>query len=72
MNEEIDRSKCGTEYSLCNKCKREAEYGSYGCMSCTQAVDCGYDFLLCGIPVGTGITYLHKNFEPKEKVGGEE
>jgi hypothetical protein len=39
-------------------------------MSCTQVVDVGYDFLLCGIPVGIGITHLHKNFESREK-GGE-
>lgn len=27
---------------------------------------------LCGIPVGSGITHLHKNYEPKEKDGGQE
>lgn len=72
MSIEIDRSKCGSEYSLCNKCKHEAEYGSYGCMSCTQVVDVGCDFLLCGIPVGTGVTHLHRNYEPKEKGGVQE
>lgn len=66
MSIEIDRSKCGSEYSLCNICKYEAEYGSYRCMSCTSLVDVGYDFLLCGIPVGSGLMYLHKNFEQKE------
>lgn len=72
MSIEIDRSKCGSEYSLCNRCKHEAEYGSYECMSCTQVVNVGYDFLWCGIPVGSGITHLHKNFEPKEKGGVQE
>lgn len=67
MGIEIDRSKCGSEYSLCNRCIHEAEYGSYNCMFCTRAVYVGDDFLLCGIPVGTGITHLHKNYEPKEK-----
>ena len=71
MNVNIDRSKCGAEYSLCNRCKHEAEYGSYECLSCTQLVDVGYDFLLCGIPVGRGVTYLHKNFEEKEMKGGK-
>ena len=41
------------------------------CGYCTMVVDLGYDFLLCGIPVGTGITHLHKNYEPKVKGGAD-
>lgn len=66
MEIEIDSSKCGAEYSLCERCKHEAEYGSYECMSCTKAVDIGYSMILCGIPVGSGISWLHQNFEEKD------
>lgn len=64
MSKTIDRSKCGSEYSLCPQCKFE-NYDYDKCHYCTIVVDVGYDFLLCGIPVGTGITHLHRNFEPK-------
>lgn len=65
----IDRSKCGEEYSLCKQCKYEsvADYYVDKCQSCTRVVDVGYDFTICGIPVGTGLTHLHTNFEPKDK-----
>lgn len=66
MSVKIDRSKCGAEYSLCPKCKYENEY-SEKCQSCTRVIDIGCDFHLCGIPVGTGITHLHKNFSPKQQ-----
>ena len=69
MRVEIDRSKCGAEYSLCPRCKFESENDYDKCGHCTMVVDVGYAFLLCGIPVGSGITHLHKNFEPKEKGG---
>lgn len=62
---DIDRNKCGAEYSLCNRCKFETENDYDKCGHCTMVVDIGYGFLLCGIPVGSGITHLHKNFEPK-------
>lgn len=62
----INRSKCGTEYSLCQNCKHKDNFNDK-CQFCTQVVDVGYDFLLCGIPVGTGITHLHRNYEPKQK-----
>ena len=70
MSIEIDRSKCGTEYSLCPNCKHEDGFNDY-CQFCTQLVNVGYDFLLCGIPVGTGFTHLHRNYEPKEKGGAD-
>ena len=67
----IDRSKCGAEYSLCKRCKYEdAYYHVDKCQHCTRVVDIGYSMLLCGIPVGSGITYLHKNFEDKDVKGG--
>ena len=71
MKVEIDRSKCGTEYSLCPRCNFENENDYDKCGYCTMVVDLGYDFLLCGIPVGTGITHLHKNYEPKVKGGAD-
>ncbi len=64
---EIDRNKCGPEYSLCSQCKFETENDYDKCGHCTMVVDVGYSFLLCGIPVGSGITHLHKNFEPKSE-----
>lgn len=67
MSVEIDRSKCGEEYSLCPQCKFESENDYDKCDYCTMVVDVGYSFLLCGIPIGSGIAHLHKNFEPKEK-----
>ena len=67
MKIEIDRNKCGAEYSLCPQCRFEKENDYDKCGSCTMVVDVGYSFLLCGIPIGSGITHLHKNFEPKEK-----
>lgn len=70
MKVEIDRSKCGAEYSLCPQCKYE-KYDNDKCSSCTIVVCLGYDFFICGIPVGRGYTHLHKNFEPKEKGGAE-
>ena len=71
MSVKIDRSKCGAEYELCPQCKYEDVTSHYDkCQSCTQIVDVGYDFLICGIPVGTGFTHLHRNFEPKAE-GGE-
>jgi hypothetical protein len=70
MSINIDRSKCGAEYSLCPRCKYETD--SYDkCQFCTQVVDVGYAYILCGVPVGSGITHLHKNFSPKEKEGAE-
>lgn len=72
MKVEVDRSKCGKEYSLCPRCKFENENDYDRCGYCTMVVDVGYSFLLCGIPVGSGITHLHKNFEPKEKDGAKE
>lgn len=68
MSVVIDRNKCGEEYSLCPRCKHE-KYNNDKCSSCTQVVDIGYDYILCGIRVGSGITHLHKNFLPKEKGG---
>ena len=66
MSVKVDREKCGQEYSLCPRCKYE-DYSDYDmCMSCTQVVDIGYAYILCGVPVGSGITHLHKNFTPKE------
>lgn len=62
----IDQNKCGAEYSLCLKCKHQDNYIDK-CQFCTRLVSLGYDFLLSGIPVGTGITFLHQNFEPIEK-----
>lgn len=67
MKIEIDRNKCGAEYSLCPQCRFEKENDYDKCGSCTMVVDVGYGFLLCGIPIGSGITHLHKNFESKEK-----
>lgn len=72
MRVKIDRSKCGAEYSLCPMCKFENENKYVKCGNCTMVVDIGHSFLLCGIPVGSGITHLHKNFEPKEKGGARE
>ena len=65
---DIDKSKCGPEYSLCPRCKYEdvTVYYADKCSSCTMVVCLGYDFLIAGIPVGSGYTHLHKNFEPKE------
>lgn len=61
---QIDRNKCGTEYSLCSKCIYDSEPDGWRkCEFCTSVVSVGYDMLLCGIPVGHGITYYHKNFE---------
>lgn len=69
--ENIDRSKCGTEYSLCKTCKYEDDIENWSnkCQFCTRLVDVGNDFLLCGIPVGVGLTHLHRNYEPKIKGG---
>ena len=71
MNIEIDRSKCGSEYSLCKRCKHEYEYGSERCIYCTRVVNIGYSMILCGIPIGSGISWLHQNFEDKDVKGGE-
>lgn len=72
MKIEIDRSKCGAEYSLCPRCKFDNENDYAKCSHCTTVVDVGYSFLLCGVPVGSGIMHLHKNFEPREKGGGSD
>lgn len=70
MGVNIDRSKCGAEYSLCPRCKYENDFYDK-CQFCTQLVDVGYAFIVCGVPVGSGLTHLHKNFSPKEKEGAE-
>jgi len=70
MSTEIDRRKCGSEYSLCKRCKHEDEYGSERCRYCTRVVDIGYSMILCGIPIGSGISWLHQNFEDKDAKGG--
>lgn len=72
MSIETDRNKCGTEYSLCPQCKFENENDYNKCGHCTMVVDVGYSFLLCDIPVGSGITHLHKNFEQKVKGGASD
>ena len=73
MSDKIDRSKCGKEYSLCKQCQYEdALFYTDKCQSCTQLVDVGYDFLLCGIAVGSGLTHLHRNFIPKMKGGADD
>ena len=62
----IDRSKCGSEYSLCDRCKHQGEDRcSAACEHCTQVVDIGYQFIICGVPVGSGISWYHKNFDEK-------
>ena len=69
MDVGIDRSKCGPEYSLCEQCKfDDISYRRDKCQSCTRVVDIGYSMILCGVPVGSGITHLHKNFERKGRV----
>lgn len=66
MDNSIDRSKCGQEYSLCNSCKfDDIHYHEDKCQHCTRVVDIGYSIILCGVPIGHGITYLHKKFERK-------
>ena len=65
MKIEIDKSKCGEEYSLCPRCKFECENDYGKCSHCTMIVNVGYDYLLWG----TRVTHLHKNFEPKLKGG---
>ena len=68
MNTKIDRSKCGAEYSLCPRCKFEEDESDYErCGRCIILVDAGYSDFICGIPVGSVITHLHRNFEPKLK-----
>ena len=65
--ETIDRSKCGTEYFCCSRCKWESpQYYVDYCWRCTRVVDVGYAFILRGIPVGSGLTHYHKNFTPKD------
>ena len=66
MEIEIDRSKCGSQYSLCERCKYKYEYGTERCIHCTRVVNIDYSMILCGIPVGSGISWLHQNFEEKE------
>ena len=65
MKVEIDRSKCGAEYSLCPRCKFEDENDYDKCGSCTILVDIGYHDFICGIPVGLSFTHFHRNFEQK-------
>lgn len=62
---EIDRAKCSSvDYGLCERCKHREEYYE-GCTHCTSVVDIGYAFIICGVPVGSGIAYYHKNFEER-------
>ena len=62
----LDLTKCGEMYEYCPKC-RHKDFDDYEkCQFCIRTVSKGYDFTICGIPVGTGICYLHQNFEPLE------
>ena len=68
MDVNIDGRKCGDEYSLCKRCKYEGNIDLWAekCQFCTMVVDIGYSMILCGIPIGSGISWLHRNFEEKE------
>ena len=61
----IDRSRCGPEYSLCINCKHNST--TVKCLSCVSVVDIGYAMTIYGIPVGSGVSYLHSNFEKENK-----
>ena len=65
MKVEIDKSKCGAEYSLCPQCKFKEYDDSDRCGHCIMLVDAGYTDFICGIPVGSVVTHLHRNFELK-------
>lgn len=63
----IDRAKCSSQdYGLCKRCTHFEEYYE-GCSQCTSVVDIGYSFIICGVPVGSGFAYYHKNFEEREE-----
>ena len=65
MKELIDRAKCSSEdYGLCKQCRHYEGYYE-GCIHCTSVVDIGYSFIICGVPVGSGFAYYHKNFEER-------
>ena len=68
MDIQIDRSKWGSEYSVCKRCKYEDNIDLWAekCQFCTRVVDIGYSMILCGIPIGSGISWLHQNFEEKD------
>lgn len=69
--ERIDRAKCSSEeYGLCKRCEHYEEY-SEGCIHCTMVVDIGYSFTICGIPVGSGLAYYHRNFEERRENDGQ-
>ena len=63
----IDREKCSfQDYGLREWCKHQKEYYE-GCSYCTRVVDIGYSFIICGVPVGSGIAYYHQYFEERSE-----